>query len=249
MPERNEDQEVRCSACKEEIKLGAVKCPHCGTDQNYLHRFRTTATVVGSVLAVLSLSALGWSAAVEILGSKMATLVGSVAASDDSGIYFSVSNHGSRPATIFDVVEEGPYTNDMCKRKVTYGARMHTASVLKVVKPGKTYAFVAKAEDGLSYLPSTFAPDALTNPKIHKGLKKFRQCKLAISYIDFDNKKKEFNIPYYCAPQAPCLPEKSSTKAWSRRVNARGSCLPLGANIGSNITQFTYRIRSRELVF
>lgn len=206
-----ENQQTTCQACKEQIKPQAKKCPHCGTDQSrFLRGFSTIAAVVGAILAVLSLVALGWNAAKETFAAKTASLAGTVASSDNDSVYFVVSNQGTRAGTIFDVVVEGPYTNETCNRKVTFGERLNTVSVLQVVEPGKTYAFVAKREGGFSYLPSTLASDALANAKLQSGLKKYKQCDLAISYIDSDNSIKKFNVPYHCFPQAPCMSEDRS---------------------------------------
>jgi hypothetical protein len=208
---KTEKRETR-SACKEDIKPYASRCPHCGTDHNWIGKFKNIATVVGAILALASLATLAVKAGIELLGSKTAVLAGLVAKTDRDGVYFVVSNQGRRPATIFDVMVTGPYTDETCKSPITFGASVDTGSVMKVVEPEKTYTFVGKLETAFAYLPTTFAPSALVDLKLQKELEQYKQCKLVISYIDFDKKIKMFEIPYHCVPQAPCTSKEGSSK-------------------------------------
>ncbi|MDR6450476.1 hypothetical protein J2794_006617 [Paraburkholderia terricola] len=164
----------------------------------------SVALSVGAVLSVWSLTVLGWTAAKNLLDPQVASLSGAVAGGDARAVYFTVSNHGTRAGTVIDVMVEGPYTRPTCKAPVTFGARAESSEIMKVIEPGKTYAMVAHLSGGFSELPTTFAPEALLDPSLPIKLGSGMSCKLAVSFIDFDNRVKQFGISFPCLPQAPC---------------------------------------------
>lgn len=192
-----------CRACKESLRPGATKCADCGSEQRKV-TLNSIALFIGAVLSVTSLSAIGLNAGKNLFDPKAASLSGAVASGDSHAIYFTVSNKGTRAATVIDVMVEGPYTGPTCKRPMTFGTRAESSEITKVIEPGKMYAIVARLGGGFSELPTTFTPEALLDKSLPAKLGSGMSCRLSVSYIDFDNSVKNFAIPYLCLPQAPC---------------------------------------------
>ena len=189
-----------CSSCKQEINDAAGKCHYCGSAQGHLKIINTVSIYIGTILAVISLSAIGIQAVNDILDSKNSELSVKVLDTKSDQFNFIVSNKGSRAGVIYDLTFKYPDAME-CDNTVTFEHRVEFDN--KVVEAGKTYSF-SKKLNNVSGVLAGFEPHVLASKKLSTGLEKFKVCSMTLTYVDFNNVDKTIETKFHCLPQGKC---------------------------------------------
>lgn len=179
---------AQCYECKEDIKTGAIKCPHCASVQGWRRLLRAPLIITGLTLTIVSI--LASDPIKRFLDPKTAVIQPVIVSGDFYKANITLTNEGTRAATLVNIKIEGK-TNQ--GHRASYFLKSDLDG--KLLEPGKSY--VTTASNG-SLIPGFIERMRSTPLKRMYGFTE--NCRLLIDYIDVNGDELIRLYPYMCDP-------------------------------------------------
>lgn len=178
----------QCCECKEDIKNGATRCPHCSAVQGWRRLLRTPLIICGFILTIVSI--LAADPVKRFTDPKRADIQPSIIGGDYLRTKIMLTNMGTRAATLVKIKIDG-------ETKQGHTGTWYLKSNLdgELLEPGKSY--VTEASNG-DVIPG-FVERLRSTPLKHiYGATD--NCRLLIDYVEVNGKEFTLSYPFMCDP-------------------------------------------------